>query len=248
MSHHIIEFKDVSFVYPDGTEALKDVSFRVVHGEAVAIVGPNGAGKTTLLMLMNGLILPTSGEVLVGEVPVTKKTLPEIRRKVGVVMQNPDDQLFMPTVGEDVAFGPINMGLPEEMVIERVDEALKKVGCLHLKDRPPHRLSGGQKKAVAIAGVLAMKPDILVMDEPSAGLDPRARKALINLLKTFHHSKIIASHDLDLVLELCPRCIVLNSGQVLADGKARDLLLDEKLIDRAGLELPLCVQNSGTQT
>ncbi len=242
MSHHIIEFRDVSFVYPDGTEALKDVSFRVVHGESVGIVGPNGAGKTTLLMLMNGLILPTRGEVLVGEIPVTKKTLREIRRKVGVVMQNPDDQLFMPTVGEDVAFGPVNMGLPRETVNKRVEEALNKVGCLHLIERPPHRLSGGQKKAVAIAGVLAMEPDILVMDEPSAALDPRARRSLIELLKSFHHSKIIASHDLDLVLELCPRCIVLNNGRVLADGGSEQLLLDEGLIDRAGLELPLSVR------
>ena len=240
MSHHIIEFKGVSFSYPDGTEALKDISFRITHGESVGIVGPNGAGKTTLIMLMNGLVLATSGEVMVGEVPVTKKTLSQIRQKVGVVMQNPDDQLFMPTVEEDVSFGPINMGLPEESVKQRVDEALRKVGCLHLKERPPHRLSGGQKKAVAIAGVLAMKPDILVMDEPSAGLDPRARRSLIELLKTFHHSKIIASHDLDLVLELCPRCIVLNNGRVLADGKSKELLLDRELIERAGLELPLC--------
>ncbi len=240
MSHHIIEFKGACFVYPDGTEALKDISFRITHGESVGIVGPNGAGKTTLIMLMNGLVLATSGEVMVGEVPVTKKTLSQIRQKVGVVMQNPDDQLFMPTVEEDVSFGPVNMGLPEESVKQRVDEALRKVGCLHLKERPPHRLSGGQKKAVAIAGVLAMKPDILVMDEPSAGLDPRARRSLIELLKTFHHSKIIASHDLDLVLELCPRCIVLNNGRVLADGKSKELLLDRELIERAGLELPLC--------
>ncbi len=239
MSHHIIEFKGVSFSYPDGTEALRDVSFRITHGESVGIVGPNGAGKTTLIMLMNGLVLPTSGEVMVGEVPVTKKTLSRIRQKVGVVMQNPDDQLFMPTVEEDVSFGPINMGLPEETVRQRVDDALRKVGCLHLKERPPHRLSGGQKKAVAIAGVLAMNPDILVMDEPSAGLDPRARRSLIDLLKGFHHSKIIASHDLDLVLELCPRCIVLNQGRLLADGNSEKLLLDEELMKDAGLELPL---------
>jgi cobalt/nickel transport system ATP-binding protein len=239
MSHHIIEFREVSFTYPDGTAALRDVSFRITHGEAIGIVGPNGAGKTTLIMLMNGLILPGSGEVLVGEVPVAKKTLSEIRRKVGVVMQNPDDQLFMPTVSEDVAFGPSNMELPREVIEQRVDEALSEVGALHLKDRPPHRLSGGQKKAVAIAGVIAMKPDILVMDEPTAGLDPGARRQLIEIVKGFRHSRIIATHDLDLVLEVCERCILLHEGAIKRDGPPGEILLDAQLMQESGLALPL---------
>ncbi len=239
MSHHIIEFRNVSFTYPDGTAALRDVSFRITHGEAVGIVGPNGAGKTTLIMLMNGLILPGGGEVMVGEVPVTRKTLSEIRRKVGVVMQNPDDQLFMPTVREDVAFGPSNMELPPEVIEQRVDEALREVGALHLKDRPPHRLSGGQKKAVAIAGVIAMKPDILVMDEPTAGLDPGARRQLIEIVKGFRHSRIIATHDLDLVLEVCERCILLHGGAIKRDGPPGEILLDAQLMQESGLALPL---------
>ncbi len=243
MSHHIIEFRDVGFTYPDGTEALRDVSLRITHGEAVGIVGPNGAGKTTLIMLMNALLLPVKGEVIIGEIPVTRGTIKKVRQTVGVVMQNPDDQLFMPTVSEDVAFGPMNIGLPEEVVKSRVEEALKEVGCLHLKDRPPHRLSGGQKKAVAIAGVLAMKPDILVMDEPTSGLDPRARRNLIELLRGFTHSKLIVTHDLDLVLDLCERTVVLSEGRVLADGPSMEILLDKELMNRAGLELPLSASN-----
>ena len=241
MSHHIVEFRNVSFTYPDGTHALKDVGFRITHGESVGIVGPNGAGKTTLLMLMNGLLLPSSGEVLVGEIPVTRKTLSDIRRRVGVVMQNPDDQLFMPTVYEDVAFGPANLGLSNEMIRKRVEDALREVGAFHLKDRPPHKLSGGQKKAVAIAGVLAMQPDILVMDEPTSGLDPGARRQLIKTISGFTHSRIIATHDLDLVLDICDRCILLYNGMIKRDGLPGEILLDEELMLQSGLALPLSV-------
>jgi len=244
MSHHIIELRSVSFDYPDGTRALQDVSFRIVHGEAVGLVGPNGAGKTTLIMHLNGQLLPRSGEILIGEVPLTKKTRQDIRRSVGVVLQNPDDQLFMPTVYEDVAFGPTNLGLPAEVVRERVRQALEEVGCAGVEARPPHRLSGGQKKAVAIAGVIAMKPDVLVMDEPSANLDPGSRRHLINILKGFTHSRIIASHDLDLILEVCRRCIVIHEGRVVADGKSEEILLDERLMRECDLELPVSVQFS----
>src|SRR4030042_5807506 len=214
MSHHIVELKDVRFSYPDGTEALKGVSFRILHGESVGIAGANGAGKTTLLLNLNGHLLPSGGEISIGEIPLTKKTRQEIRKKVGFVFQRSDDQLFMPTVYEDVAFGPINLGLTEEKVDERVKAALEMVGCLHLSNRPPHRLSEGQKRAVAIATVMAMDPDILIMDEPASNLDPRSRRQLINLLKGFRHTKIVASHDLDMILDVCERCIIIKDGKI----------------------------------
>ncbi|MGE5248470.1 MAG: energy-coupling factor ABC transporter ATP-binding protein [Verrucomicrobiota bacterium] len=242
MSHHVLEFKEVRFRYPDGTEALKGVSFRITHGESVGIVGPNGAGKSTALLHMNGHLLPTSGVVTVGEVPVRKETRPEIRRKVGVVFQNPDDQLFMPTVFDDVAFGPLNLGLPPEKVRERVHEALRQVNALGLADKPPHHLSGGQKSAVAIATVIAMEPDILVMDEPAASLDPKSRRGVIRLLNTFTHSKIVASHDLDLILDVCRRCLVIRDGRIVSDGPAREVLSDAELLAENDLELPLTLQ------
>lgn len=242
MSHHIVELKDVYFRYPDGTEALKGISFKVFHGESVGITGANGAGKTTLLLNLDGHLLPTKGEISIGEIPLTKKTRQEIRKKVGFLFQRPDDQLFMPTVYDDVAFGPINLGLIPEKVDERVKYALEKVGCLHLMRRPPHRLSEGQKRAVAIATVMAMHPDILVMDEPASNLDPKSRRQLINLLKGFKHTKIIASHDLDLILDLCERCIVIKDGTVMTDGSAEAILLNETLLKENSLELPLSRQ------
>ncbi|MEN6623361.1 MAG: ABC transporter ATP-binding protein, partial [Smithella sp.] len=208
MSHHIIDFKNVFFHYPDGTEALHDISFRITHGEAVGLIGGNGAGKSTLLLHLNGHLLPASGTVTIGDLHLTIHTRREIRKKVGMVFQNPDDQLFMPTVHDDVAFGPLNLGLEEEDVERRVQDALNLVNCSSLCDKPPHHLSCGQKSAVAIATVMAMEPDILAMDEPAANLDPKSRRLLINLLKTFSHSRIIASHDLDLILDVCSRCIV----------------------------------------
>jgi cobalt/nickel transport system ATP-binding protein len=242
MSHHILEFNDVRFRYPDGTEALKGVSFRITHGESVGIVGANGAGKSTLLLHMNGHLLPTSGNVTIGEVPLRKETRPQIRRKVGVVFQNPDDQLFMPTVFDDVAFGPLNLGLPPDRVRERVQKALRQVNALGLSDKPPHHLSGGQKSAVAIATVIAMEPDILVMDEPAASLDPKSRRAVIGLLNSFAHSKIVASHDLDLILDVCVRCIVIRDGAIVADGAASAILSDATLLSENNLELPLTLQ------
>jgi len=245
MSHHIVEFRSVSFRYPDGTEALRGVSFRVTHGEAVGVVGANGAGKSTLLMHANGSLLPASGTVVVGDAELTRKTRQEVRKKVGLVFQNPDDQLFMPTVFEDVSFGPLNMGLGREAASERAEEALRAVGCLHLRDKPPHHLSVGQKGAVAIASVMAMRPDILVMDEPASSLDPKSRRALINMLKTFSHSKIIASHDLDLILDICGRCIVIREGRTVADGPALKILSDRALLEENNLELPLSLQGRG---
>ncbi len=242
MSHHIVEFKNVSFQYPDGTEALRDVSFRITHGESVGIIGANGAGKSTLLLHMNGYLMPTSGTVNIGDLFLTRQTRHEIRRKVGIVFQNPDDQLFMPTVYEDVAFGPLNLCLDETAVRARVEFALNLVNGLELKNKPPHHLSCGQKSAVAIAAVMAVEPDILAMDEPGANLDPRSRRLLINLLKTFQHSKIIASHDLDLILDVCQRCIVIKEGNVVADGPVSAILTDKKLLEENNLELPLSLQ------
>jgi cobalt/nickel transport system ATP-binding protein len=242
MSHHIVEFNDVRFDYPDGTDALKGISFRITHGESVGIVGANGAGKSTLLMHMNGYLLPEEGSVRIGDLFLNKKTRQEIRKKVGMVFQNPDDQLFMPTVFDDVAFGPLNLGFESHTVTERVHAALDSVGCLPLKDKPPHHLSGGQKSAVAIATVIAMQPDILVMDEPASSLDPKSRRALINLLKSFAHTKIVASHDLDLILDVCARCIIIRDGKVAADGDTRELLSDRQRMEENSLELPLSLQ------
>lgn len=242
MSHHLVAFDNVFFSYPDGTGALNGISFRITHGESVGIVGANGAGKSTLLMHMNGYLLPSKGTVIIGDLELNKKTSREVRRKVGLVFQNPDDQLFMPTVFDDVAFGPLNLGLPEEKVRERVDEVLTTVGCLSLKDKPPHHLSAGQKSAVAIASVIAMHPDILVMDEPASNLDPKSRRQLINLLREFEHTKVVASHDLDLILDVCKRCIVIKEGKVVADGPADKILSDRALLEENNLELPLSLQ------
>jgi cobalt/nickel transport system ATP-binding protein len=242
MSHHLVEAIDLSHVYEDGTAALGNVNFRITHGEAVGIIGANGAGKSTLLMHLNGHLTPTSGEVRIGDTPITPATLPAIRRTVGLVFQDPDDQLFMPTVFDDVAFGPRNLGLAEPEVERRVREALECVGVWSVQRKPPYRLSGGEKKRVAIAGVLAMAPDILVMDEPTSGLDPRARRQLIGLLREFSHTRIFTSHDLDMVLDVCPRTIVLSGGAVLADGPTRDIFTDDALLERCGLERPLSMQ------
>lgn len=188
MSHHVVEVRDLSFAYPDGTEALRGVSFRIEHGGAVALIGGNGAGKSTLLLHLNGYLSTTRGDVRIGDTIVTRETAALARRAVGMVFQDPDDQLFMPTVAEDVAFGSLNAGLPPDQVESRVASALERVGMTHLRERPPYRLSAGEKRAVAIATVLAMSPDILVMDEPSSNLDPRARRRLIEHLLSFEHT------------------------------------------------------------
>lgn len=243
MSHHIVEFEDVRFRYPDGTEALKGVSFRITHGESVGLIGANGAGKSTLLMQMNGYMLPSAGTVTIGDLQLTRRTRQEIRKKVGVVFQNPDDQLFMPTVCDDVAFGPLNLGMSPEKVQDRVVTALRTVGCLDVREKPPHHLSGGQKRAVSIATVIAMDPDILVMDEPSSNLDPKSRRYLIRLLEGFEHTKIVAAHDLDFILDVCRRCLVIHDGRIVADGPAGEILTDRSLLEGNNLELPLSLQN-----
>jgi cobalt/nickel transport system ATP-binding protein len=242
MSHHILEIVRLHHVYPDGTEALRDVSIRITHGESVAVIGANGAGKSTLLAHLNGHLLPSSGSVRVGRLPVGRDTLTEIRRTVGMVFHDPDDQLFMPTVYEDVAFGPMNLGLSGDDLDRCVKDALRQVDALHLAGKPPYHLSAGEKRRVAIATVLSMSPDILVMDEPGNGLDPYARRQLINLLKDFRHSKIVTSHDLDLVLDLCERTVVLSGGEVRADGPTREIFQDEALLRECRLEKPLSMQ------
>lgn len=235
MSHHYVRFRNVSFEYPDGHRALDDVSFLITHGEKVAFVGANGAGKSTLLLHTDGLLTPTSGEVVIGDIPITKKTMRIIRQTVGIVFQNPDDQLFMPTVGEDVAFGPSNMNLPAGEVERRVTQALSDVGALELRDCNPYNLSGGQKRSVAIATVLSMEPSILVLDEPSSNLDPHARNLLIRQIESFSHTCLIASHDIGLVRATCPRTIIMAHGRVMADGPTERLLDDRLLLERAGL-------------
>lgn len=231
MSHHYIHFKDVRYAYPNGHEALRGVSFRVSHGEKIALLGLNGAGKSTLLLTTNGLLLPSSGEVNVGGIPVTRKTAPAVRRSVGMLFQNADDQLFMPTVEEDVAFGPLNMGLPVAEVKRRVRDAMERAGVAGLEGRAPFQLSGGQKKCVALATVLSMEPDILVMDEPTAELDLLARRRVAEVVEGFGHTCIIATHDLDLARRLCGRAVLIEEGRVAADGPTEEVarILNERV-------------------
>lgn len=238
----MIEVKDLRYSYPDGTSGLNGVSFRIMHGESVAIVGENGAGKSTLLLHLNGILNPSGGEVRIGGDAVIQGNVMEIRRRVGMVFQNPDDQLFMPTVFDDVAFGPLNMGLSAAEAEVRADQALGAVGALHLRMRPPYKLSQGEKRSVSIATVIAMSPDILVMDEPTSSLDPVSRRRLIDILKTFRHTKIIATHDLDMAMDLCDRTIVLQGGRVIADGLTREVLRDESVLNYGRLEKPLSMQ------
>jgi cobalt/nickel transport system ATP-binding protein len=233
----IVKVDDLQFSYPDGHVALRGVSLKLCPGDKVALVGPNGAGKSTLMLHLNG-ILNGRGVIEVGGVHLTKDNLPAIRAMVGLVFQNPDDQLFSPTVFEDVAFGPLHMGLPEAEVLSRVDKALEAVRMSSYRDRLSHHLSVGEKKRIAIATVLSMDPKILVLDEPSAGLDPRARRTLINLLRELPITMLVSTHDMKLVQELFPRTVVMDDGRIVADGDTREILKDEKLLNEHGLERP----------
>ena len=243
MSHHIVEAQDLYFTYPDGTDVLRGISFRITHGESVAIVGANGAGKSTLLLHLNGYLTATSGSLRIGDTPILPGNLRQVRRAVGLVFQDPDDQLFMPTVYDDIAFGPVNLGLSRETIEARVNHALSRVEAIELRDKPPYRLSCGEKKRVAIATVIAMLPEILVLDEPTNGLDPYARRLLIDLLKGFHHTRIVASHDLDMIFELCERTIVLHDGKVMADGPTLEIFQDNQLLSTCRLEKPFAMQS-----
>ena len=233
-----VHVQGLVYSYPDGSPALRGVDLDITAGERVAVLGPNGAGKTTLILHLNGILLPQAGEVAIGGMPVTKANFKEIRRRVGVVFQDPDDQLFMPTVRDDVAFGPANLGLPGEAVDARVQAALDAVGMDGSGGRPPHHLSFGQRRRVALATVLAMDPQILVLDEPTSNLDPAARRDLADILVTLPVTAVIVTHDLPYALELCPRSVILDDGEIVADGPTRDVLSDAALLAAHRLELP----------
>lgn len=233
----IVSVRDLHFAYHDGHAALRGVSFALCEGDKAALVGPNGAGKSTLMLQLNG-ILSGRGEITIGTLRLERETLPVIRAMVGLVFQNPDDQLFSPTVFEDVAFGPLHMGLPDEEVVRRVDAALESVRMTAYRDRLSHHLSVGEKKRVAIATVLSMSPSVLILDEPSAGLDPRARRTLINLLRDLPITMLVSTHDMRLVEELFARTIVMDEGLIVADGATKDILADEEFLKAHGLEKP----------
>lgn len=246
MSHHYLRFEDVHYSYPNGYEALRGVSFQITHGEKVALVGANGAGKSTLLLHTNGLLCPTQGKVVMGGITLTHKTLSLIRQSVGLVFQDPDNQLFMPTVEEDVAFGPANMRLTPQEIEQRVISALEAVGASALRCASPYQLSGGQKRSVAIATVLSMDPAILIMDEPTSNLDPRARRQIIDLIRQFRHTSLIATHDMEMVLDLCERTIVMKDGRIVADRSTESVFNDLALLEACGLEQPYrSCRNSG---
>ena len=238
MSHHYLRFDDVHYRYPNGCEALRGVSFCITHGEKVALVGANGAGKSTLLLHTNGLLTPARGRVVMGGIELTRRTLPLVRQSVGLVFQDSDNQLFMPTVEEDVAFGPSNMRLEPDEIERRVAGALDAVGALDLRKASPFQLSGGQKKRVAIATVLSMEPSVLILDEPTSNLDPRARRQIIDLIRRFTHTTLIATHDMEMVLDLCGRTIVMQEGRIVADGDTRRIFDDLELLGECGLEQP----------
>ncbi|MBO5503206.1 MAG: ABC transporter ATP-binding protein [Lachnospiraceae bacterium] len=244
MSHIHIDVEGLSFSYEGGVPVLQDISFHVGENEAVGLIGANGVGKSTLLKLLVGLDLGFTGSIRVSEVPLEKRTLPKIREKIGYVFQDADAQLFMTTVGEDVAFAPRNYGLPEDEVEKRVTAALEKVHIPHLRDKAVYKLSGGEKKLASIATILSMTPDIILMDEPSVALDPRNRRNLIHVVNEFDHLKIIASHDLDFIWDTCGRVILMNGGRIIRDGKAEEILRDKELLEENGLELPLSLSDS----
>ena len=244
----LLSVEGLSYRYPNGYLAIDDVSFSISPGETVGLVGPSGAGKSTLLMHLNGLLpekIPSKAQassetvVTVCGIPLVKDDLNEIRRLVGFLFQDPDDQLFCPTVREDVAFGPLNLGLPSAEVLERVRSSLDEVGLPDFGERSTLQLSFGERKRVCLAGVFACQPSLLVLDEPSSNLDPRARKNLLRILRGFEGGQLIATHDLDLIVELCDRVIVLDEGKVHADGSPEQVLNDQSLMEQHGLEVPL---------
>ncbi|GAB1454746.1 ABC transporter ATP-binding protein [Spirochaetota bacterium] len=237
-----MKIDSLSFSYPDGGRILESISLNLEPGKKMAVVGANGAGKSTLLALIAGIYTPESGTVAIGDTAVDKKTMDKARSMLGFVFQDPDDQLFSASVYDDVAFGPRNQGLEEPVVRSRVEAALKTVGIPDLAKRPPFRLSGGEKRMAAIATVLSMDPGLLILDEPSASLDPKARRRLIHLLTSLPQTILVATHDLDMALELCDEIAVLHDGALVAIGLASIILKDERLLDRCGLELPLSMQ------
>lgn len=241
-----LDVQDLSYVYPDGTAVLQGVDFAVRRRERVALLGPNGAGKTTLILHLNGILLPESGRIQVDGLDVHSGSLREVRRRVGIVFQDPDDQLFMPSVRDDVAFGPANLGLRGQELDVRVRDALTKVGMEDFADRPPHHLSFGQRRRVAIATVLAMEPEILVLDEPSSNLDPASRREIAAIIKALDITVLMVTHDLPYALELCPRALILSDGRIVADDLTPTVLADERLMHANRLELPFGVKLNTT--
>ncbi|MEU3303306.1 MULTISPECIES: energy-coupling factor ABC transporter ATP-binding protein [unclassified Streptomyces] len=233
-----LDVRGLAYAYPDGHQALFGVDLSVARGERVALLGPNGAGKTTLVLHLNGILTGGAGTVTVAGLPVGKQHMAEIRRKVGIVFQDPDDQLFMPTVREDVAFGPAAAGMRGAELEKRVRGALDQVGMAEYLERPPHHLSFGQRRRVAVATVLAMEPEILVLDEPSSNLDPASRRELADILRSLDVTVLMVTHDLPYALELCPRAAILSEGVIAADGRTQDLLADPALMSAHRLELP----------
>ena len=238
MSTPVIELSALRHAYPDGHLALDGVDLHIHPGERVALLGPNGAGKTTLVLHLNGVLTPASGRVVVSGLPVVREHLREVRRRVGIVFQDPDDQLFMTTVAQDVAFGPRNLGLSTADVDRRVDEALSAVGMREVADRAPHHLSFGQKRRVAVATVLAMRPEILVLDEPSSNLDPASRRELAEVIDGLDITVLMVTHDLPYALQSCERAVVLSRGRIVGDGPTRAVLTNERLMREHRLELP----------
>ena len=238
MSAPAIELRNVSYAYPDHTHALEDVSFSVMPGEAVALVGPSGAGKTTLMLSTVGFLTPQQGKILIMGKPITKKSLKDARKQVGLIFQNPDDQLFMPTLYDDVAFGLLNRGIEGEELDKRVRKALSDRGLAGYEDKFPGHLSGGQKRLASLAAVLVMEPEILLTDEPSSNLDPKSRRQLIEQLNSLENARIVASHDLEMVLDLCTRVLLLDKGKLIADGAPAEILANAQLMEDHNLEVP----------
>lgn len=241
-----VKLSNVHYKYPDKHEALKGIDLTLYEGESLGIVGSNGAGKSTLLLQFTGILFPSEGTIEINGKKVNNKNLPDIRKNIGFTFQSPEDQLFTMSVYEDVAFAPKNYKINKDKVDDMVIESLKKVGIEHLKDKAPYRLSGGQQNLVAISTAISMNPSILIMDEPTAALDPKARRRIINLLNNFDYTKIIATHDLDMVLDTCDRTIVMKNGIIVADGNTKEILLDKNLMDECDLELPLSCQRNNT--
>ena len=237
----MIEFQNVSFSYENGRPVVEDLSFSIGKGETVGLIGANGAGKSTIMKLLLGLVTG-EGKITVDGLPMEKRNLPAIRQKIGFVLQDSDNQMFMPTVYEDMIFGPRNYGLSKEETERRVDEVLRQLGLQDLKHRYNHKISGGEKRMAAIATILAMEPETILMDEPSTALDPVNRRTVINTIRGLPQTKLIASHDLDMILDTCQRVILLGSGKIVADGDAETILRDKQLLEANRMELPFCLQ------
>ncbi|MBR5976506.1 MAG: energy-coupling factor ABC transporter ATP-binding protein [Clostridia bacterium] len=237
----MIEFKNVNFEYEQNTKVLEDISFKIDEGESVGLIGCNGAGKSTLMKVLLGL-LPCDGEITVNDLTLNKKNLEEIRRKIGFVLQDSDNQMFMPTVYEDMMFGPLNYGHTKEEAEQRVDEVLEELNLTYLKHKYNHKISGGEKRMAAIATILTMHPKVILMDEPTTALDPENRRMIINTINSLKTTKLIASHDLDMILETCQRVILMHDGKIIKDAPTEEILTDKELLESNHMELPLKLQ------